>query len=119
MESDTLPMSRRAERPHIKSHGSLLRELKTRDRDNGMDADDDAAVDTMDADEQAPVKELIAKGAAEFKVTRPRVPMSSFVGLPEVKKDILNYLDKKKGAGKGGEQEFFEENDRVLIFGVS
>lgn len=95
---ETLPS-----RAALKTHGTLLRELD--DYDN---------VDAIDFDA---LKASLASEASDLRLTVPKTPLATVVGLKDVKLDILSYLNRSSAPVL--ENDNCEDNDRVLLFGVS
>lgn len=96
MDAATLPSH-----SHVKSHGSLLRELGN------------ACTEHFDIDEFQSLKAYLSSQLSDIKVTRPNIPLESFVGLKEVKRAIFQQLEyHADGDSK------WEEQDRILLFGV-
>jgi len=96
----------------VKTHGSLLRELEK---------SDDYSIQNMGAvggdEELQQLKDQFSSASSDIKVTKPNLPLESFVGLKEVKRDILSYLDKSLCAQLSFEHGNYEDNDRIFLFG--
>ncbi len=86
---------------HDKTHGSLLRELGN------------ACNEHFGIDEFQTLKAYLSSQLSDIKVTRPNIPLESFVGLKEVKRAILQHLE-----CHGHGDDNWERQDRILLFGV-